>query len=833
MIWNYLSVAWRNLLKNKLHSSINIFGLSIGLATCMMIALYVRDETTFDRFWAKADSLYRIDTYITLPGQETRAVASVPGPFQVDVPPQLPDSIARVARVYENAGAFKVGDKTLSMGVSVVDPDILEMFDLTVISGDMAAALSDANGMALNAESAIRLFGRTDVLGETVDLTVYSAERRFEIRAIYADLPHNTTMRFGPMLRLNDEDFRHQSFLVDSWFSLNNTTFAELKPGVNLADLQARIGSYIDGAVESPFTDQAGNSLPVSRNMRFEFKPLTSLQLGGNVRAQMKPVGSQQRVALFAVIALLILTLACINFINLTTAKATQRAREVALRKVLGAERRQLMLQFFGESMLLSFTALIIALVLLEAGLPLLNASLNRQLMLQLADVDTLLLLMGLLFVVGVLGGVYPALILSGFRPAFVLRANKSADVGGVPLVRQVLVVAQFSVSIVLLIATAVIYGQMLYVSSQNPGYRTDNILLVHNGYRMGGNEAQKQFLAQLAALPGVTAVARGNGHPMQGNENNENYRLPSDVEGKMSLIGVEMTGANMLQLYAPKLLAGRLYNPDLQSDFYPSGQDVSEGRRDGGNVILNSMAAAKMGYAKPADALGQVFLQGVGRDQTGEGIWARFTIVGVVEPMRFQSLKTPLRPMVYKLGDAAMGNLHVAFTGNRTALRQQIEAMWTAKYPDIPFSYNFVDGIMTLEFAQERSMAQLLGAFAGLAILIACLGLFGLASFTAEHRTKEIGIRKVLGARVVDVVRLLVWQFSRPILLANLIAWPVAYLAMSTWLQSFPFRLDTWVIWPISVGVGCVALLIAWGTVGGNAAVVARLNPVISLRRD
>jgi len=526
-------------------------------------------------------------------------------------------------------------------------------------------------------------------------------------------------------------------------------------------------------------------------------------------------------------IAGLILLIACINFMNLATAKSTQRAREVALRKVLGAQRGQLILQFLGESILIALIGLFLGITLVELALPFYNDFLGRELSFTYGDSLTLYILLGLVVSVGVVGGAYPALILSGFLPARVLRANKSAETSSSIIFRNALVVLQFTISIALIVSAAVVYGQMLYATSMDPGFKKDNMLVVRGLNQKGANKKREAFKQEVLRLSSVKKVALSSDRPSSGNNSNTSVTIPGTDSGDI-LLGRYNVDHDFFETYDIPLITGRFYNRDYVTDGLPSPNSVKEGEVAEGSIVINEVAVGRLGFVSAEESIGKTLRMGIGNSKSAD-----LKIIGVTHPIQFQSLREMVRPEMYLLTSWNIENLNISFEGNPTALVSQIEKIWKQLIPLIPFGYEFVDETMAKEFTQEEALASMLATFSLLAVAIACLGLYGLAAFTAERRTKEIGIRKVLGASVLDIVRLLLWQFSKPILLANLIAWPLAVWGMLTWLENFPYRLDGWIMVPLCLLAGIIALTIAWITVGGNAAKVARSNPIKALRYE
>jgi putative ABC transport system permease protein len=547
----------------------------------------------------------------------------------------------------------------------------------------------------------------------------------------------------------------------------------------------------------------------------------------------MTPGNDERTIKTFAVIALLILAMAVVNFTNLATARAGQRAREVALRKVLGATRRQLIVQFVAESILISAVAMLLALALVELLVKPFAAFLNADLALHyLGGGGILVPAIALTLIVGIVSGLYPAFFLSRFKPAQVLKANRSAaETPGSGRLRTALVVAQFAVSIGLIICTAVIYGQTVYARHVDPGYKRDHILQVQDMNRYQVIPKVQSIVEQMKRVPGVVAVGLTDIGVNTDNQNNTGLIPPGS--NKQVLIGQYGVDEGFLDAMGMKLLAGRWFDrnrpmDDLTFDFpIQKPQEIAYAQR-GINVVLNQYAVRKLGFKSPQDAIGKVVKSELFEPGTG---MANINIIGVVGDTRFRSVRTPIEPIMFQDQHKGPGWMIIRYRGDPATVEAAIESQWKQMVNDVPFQAKFSEDVMRDLYKAEDSRAKIFAAFSLLAVVIGCLGLFGLAAFTAERRTKEIGIRKVLGARTRDIVRLLVWQFSRPVIIANVIAWPVAWWMMRDWLNGFDQRIP---LTPIPfILAAAIALGIAIATVVGHAMKVARANPIHALRYE
>ncbi|MCJ9428009.1 ABC transporter permease [Kordiimonas marina] len=834
MFQNYLNVALRNLIKHKLYSAINIIGLAVGLAACILISLYVRDELSFDKFWSNANNIYRLQTTFKIPGREPFVTVMAQGPSKHALKEYFSEDIDKVTRFNNMNTILRYKGGVYSQEMMWTDPETADMFSFDVVEGDIHKALHDNASLAISQSLAKKYFGDEDPLGKVVTVNVHRLQRDYRVAAVFKDLPHNTVLKFDALAMIDEKDFAQEPWEFTQWFSVNNYVYFTLKPGVNIARVNDQLAAFTNKNITMPSAITGGQKRDASSFITYDTLALPDVELHSpRSGMEMKAAGSLTTVIIFSAIAGLILLIACINFMNLATAKSTQRAREVALRKVLGAKRGQLVLQFIGESVFIAAIGLVLGFVLVELALPAFNQFIGKDMVFNYGDPVVLLLLVGLTVTVGVLGGAYPALVLSGFLPARVLKANKSAETSGSMRLRSVLVVVQFSISIALIIATGVVYGQKLYATNMNPGFNKDNLLVIHNVGRTGARDKQEALKQEILRMPNVTSAAFSDDTPGTSDENNTSVKVPGSETDQSILLGVQNVDYDFLKTYQIKLLAGRNYSRDRTMDGVPDGSKAKDGEMLPGTVILNVGALRRLGFGTPKEAIGKQITMGIA-GPNGKPAKTLMTVIGVIPEIHFQTLKNMLRPEMYLYrSHSPFDSLTVRFKGNPEALIKRIEGTWKSMITTVPYEYDFVDQNLAEAFDREANTSILLGIFSGLAIIIACLGLYGLASFTAERRTKEIGIRKVMGATVFDVVRLLIWQFSKPVLIANLIAWPVAAYGLMRWLQNFPYRLDSWYLVPCCIAAGLLALLVAWVTVGGNAAKVARANPIKALRYE
>jgi putative ABC transport system permease protein len=845
MFQNYITTALRNILKHKLYSAINIFGLAIGLMSCILILLFVQDEVSYDKWFPESEKVVRLHTGYFTPGRvpfETVASAGRMAPAIKEFASDLVDKAGRLVFI---GPTITKDDKIFNESVTLADPEFLDIFNLPMIKGNSKTALSKPGDMIISENMAIKYFGSPDVLGETLVLCCVNAEPYpVKITGVMKNLPTNTHLRFNFLGYLDPPIFKNASNMLETWTSVNTYGYFKLKDGVTAQDLENRIVDWKDSKV-SPFVEMMASrqvqngsdssaSLPKPSEMiKHRVMYLNDLHLNarkhsGNM-GDLSPMGDINMVYAFSGIAILILVIACINFMNLSTARASARAREVALRKVMGASRTQVAVQLLGEAIITTFFALIIAIMGVELTLPFYSNAVDKELSLDYMNSGALLGgLMGLSVAVGLISGSYPALYLSRFMPAKILKSNQSSSDGGSGNLRSVLVIFQFAISIGLMVATAVVYGQTTFAQNKDPGYTTQNKLIV-NGLRRASMRDQKDALKQqLLRIDGVTGVAFSSEAPSEDNENNTGFALQSvggdeATQAQSVIINYYSIGYDFLDVYDIKPLYGRGFEEARGSDERkPPVEDDDSIQKS--SVLINEMAATQLGFSNAEDAIGRAL-----RQDSRE-----HTIIGVLPNIHFRSLKFGIRPSIYWLSKNRFNRATVQFdTENISKLVTDVENVWKTLAPTTPPSHAFLSEMLGAQYSKEKGEANLFAAFSLLAVLVASLGLYGLASFTAERRTKEIGLRKVMGARVFDIIRLLVWQYSKYVLIANIIAWPIAGYFMLDWLENFQYRMDIIILPILFVLAGLVALLIAWGTVASHAAGVARTNPIKALRYE
>ncbi|WP_394176058.1 ABC transporter permease [Thalassotalea litorea] len=826
LLTNYFQTGWRNLLKNKLFSMINIIGLAIGLAACALIMMFVKHETSYDNFWENADRIHRSHITFAIPGRDPMHASSSPGPLIHALKKDFPQ-VEYASRIGGWGPTIEHNGQVFVEQIKLVDTDFAKIFSVNVLKGDLEAALQDNSSIVLNESLAKKYFGDQDPIGQVLALDFNFFKKDYQVAAIIADTPRNSQIDLPALIAIDETAWQEQNYMFHAWFSVNSQLFFTTHRAQDLADINQQFDDFANR--NFPQMPIGGDDAKASDFIKLSAMNIQDLHLNAIGFGEMRPQGSKTTVITFSAIAVLILLIACINFMNLSTAHAAKRAKEVSLRKVLGATRRNLITQFLGESVLMTLISVILAFAMVELALPFYNEVLNQQLAVSY-DLNTIASLLLLATSVGVLSGLYPAFILSGFRPATVLKANKSAETGASLKLRAALVIFQFAVSIGLFVSTSVVYSQMQYAKQMDAGFNKDNMLVINRVSREEASNKRELLLQEIVKHPQVTAITYSNETPGNTNENNTTMRTPQMPEEDALILGQRAIGYGFFQAYEINLIAGRAYDKN-RSDITPTDEQLRAGENFPGSIVINESALRRFGFDNADSALGKTLI--TGRGDPGEDLFVELVIIGVVEDVHFNSLHATIRPEVYPLSAEFANSISVRFTGSPEQLVEDVKTLWRQEIPGIPFSHSFVEDNIAELYQAEQGQATMFAVFSALAILVASLGLFGLASFTADRRTKEIGVRKVMGAGVFDIVKMLMWQFTKPVMIASLIAWPVAFYYMSDWLEAFVYRIDTSAILGLSVVAALFALCIAWITVASNAIRVARANPIKALRYE
>ena len=808
MFKNYFKIAVRNLWKNKGFTFINIAGLAIGLSCFILIALYVVDELSYDRFYPNAERIYRIDADIKFGGNQLTLTESS-DPMGSTLKKDYPQ-VEEYTRIYASEG-----DKLVRKGNDYINEDkivyadstFFKIFPQKLISGETKDALDAPNTVVISETAAKKYFSTGDAAGKIVEID----KKPFKVTAVIKDMPHNSHFHFDFILSMKNVDYGWNNFL-----SNNFQTYIELKPGTDYQVFEKNFDQVLDKYV----LPQAKQYMPGLNSME-EFRksgnylnyfltPLTKIHLYSHRFPEFEANGNIQYVYIFGAIALFILLIACINFMNLSTARSASRAKEVGIRKVLGTEKKNLVTQFLSESTLMAIISLALAMIIAYFVLPLFNNIASKSLSLDsIVSSGFLPFLIALPFLVGLLAGLYPAFFLSKFKPVVVLKGKINAGFKK-SFLRSGLVVFQFFTSIVLIIGTVVVYKQLHFIQTTNLGFSKDQVLMIDGAGALGKND--EAFKNDVLGMQGVKSGTVSGYLPVASSRSDNTYSKDAVMDPKNALSMQNwVVDYDYINTLGMQIVKGRNFSKDFGTDSTA--------------VILNETAAKVLGYADP---IGKKIYQST--DGNGKRMTA-YTIIGIVKDFHFESLRENIYPLGLMLGH---NNSEMSFkiaTSNIKPLISQIQSKWKALAPGMPFSYRFLDDAFNKMYRSEQRVGQVSITFSLLAILIACLGLFGLVTYMAEQRTKEIGVRKVLGATVSNIVTMLSKDFLKLVAIASLFAFPVAWWVMHQWLQDFAFRIK--IEWWVFILAALIALLIALLTVSVQAIKAAIANPVKSLRTE
>lgn len=816
---NFLTIGLRSLAKERAYALISIGGLALGLAGCLIILSYIHYERSYDAWLPGSDRAFQVQTTWNHPDQPVEHSQNSPFPVRDLLAKQFPQ-IDRISVVRAGPAPVLRGGVPVFVDTISVDPDFFDIVRLPFAYGD-AAALRDPQSIILTETEAVKQFGTSDVVGRTWSGGAGAGKRDSRVGAVLRDLPRNSSLRFGMVLRNDPALYDGLPASFTGWSASEQQHFVRLRPGADVTAINRALPAWEARTVPAevgPFD--------------LRLVPVSDIHLGEAQAGALTPGGDSRTLTTFAAVALLILAMAVINFVNLSTARATQRAHEVGLRKTLGASRRQIVMQFFAESLLTTSVALLLGVAIAELAIPQLAVWTGTSLdMIYLGDNGILLpaLLLGL--ATSLVGSLYPAIYLSRVRPAATLRKGQGFGLASGGKLRAALVLLQFAIAIGLIVCTVVIYLQTRHAETIDPGYNRDGLIQIDAAWRFAGDSSRyAASKRELLAIPGVVAAARTNLALAPSNRSSVGARMPA--ASAATSIGAYAVDTDFFATMRAPLVAGRGFSDRFGGDLVPRAEEDTAAaamqlRGSGVNVVLNRSAVQALGFADPTAAVGKSFRLTL---EEADGIPA--TIIGVVGDMRVRTPRDPLEPIAYLFDPGRTSQVLVRYAGARPAeVRAAIAKVWQRFEPEIPFQARFAEDILAEVYTADRVRGRLFAGFAALAIVIACLGLYSLAAFTTENRTREIGIRKVFGATVADIVRLLAWQFSKPVVAANLIAWPAAWWAMRDWLDQFDVRIAL-TPGPFALA-GAIALGIALVTIIGHATRVARASPIHALRYE
>ena len=804
MIRNYFKTAWRNIVKQKAYSMINIVGLAIGLAACILILQYVSFELSYENFHEKKDRIYRVqqDRYDNgkLSTQWAAGAYAAGNMFKESIP-EIEEYVKLVRR---SEAITEVNNEPLKIDkVFFASEAFFNVFTYPLLSGNAATALSEPFTAAISETTARNLFGSTNLTGKTMRL---NRRDNYKITAVFKDPPVNTQLKpnilisYATFIKRQGPDSNPET----AWLWDGCLTYLTLRPGADPAAVETKFAPIVEKQVGSELKN-------FNASVVYKLQPLKDIHLYSHYMMEPEPNGDGKTVYLLLGIAFFIAVIAWVNYINLATARAINRAKEVGIRKTMGSHRRQLIYQFLSESAVLNFLALLLAILVVLLAIPGFNSLSGQQLSFSLLGKMDFWVWLSALFIVGVLfSGLYPAFVLSGFKTIEVLKGKMVATRQGV-LLRKGLVVFQFAASLFLLIGTAAVYSQIQYMRKQSLGIDIDQTLvvtppIVTDSLYMQKLTSFKESLQSQSYIRHATVSTTIPGQPVDWNAGG--IKLVGSPESSQKQYRVIGGDYDFIKVFGLKLVAGRQFSKEYSTD-----EEA---------VIFNRKGVEQLGFNKPADAIGKRI-----------DFWGRqYTVIGVTENFHQQSLREAYEPLIIRLTPDAQGFLSVRFTGaEASATIGLVKANWNKFFPGNTFEYFFLDDHFNKQYKADQRFGQVFGLFTTLAILVACLGLFGLASFTTLQRTREIGIRKVLGASVSGILKLLYREFALLLLIAFVVAIPLAWLTISSWLQNYAFRIN--IHWMFFVLPFIVILVIALLTVSFQSVKAALANPVKSLRTE
>jgi len=821
MLKNYIKIAFRNLFKQKLYSAINIFGLAVGIASCVLIGLYVQNEWSFDEFHSKSDRIYR--AWVEQPTQAGQKTINTATPLALG--PALHNNIPEVetvAYLYNFSNLVRHGKTpdAFEENVLVAGADFFRIFDFNLLHGNPSTVFSDPSSIVITPETAIQFFGNKSPVGENISIRLGSEFHEFTVSGIIEEAPINSSLQYRMIIPDENLKYLISEQQRESWFNIFGSTYVLLRDDAEVSALSDKFDKMLQGIL--------GDEVHSETNYTIGLQPLTDIHLNTDFPSNLASVSDPVYSYILGAVALLILLIACVNFMTLSISRSAARAKEVGIRKTIGALRYHLMGQFWGEALLMTALSLAAGVMLAELLLPLFNDLSGTSLDLSFTY-QTITVMGGAVVLVSLIAGIYPALILSGFQPVEVLkgRLSLSADKS---FFRQTMVVVQFALSIALITGTFIVHKQLNYVQQKDLGYQKDQMLVVKSGFSPGPrtplsrvieNSFQRKRILQseMKGISGVKSITASSFTPVQtagwfrlGFRNDQN---------EMKSFHGNIVDEDFIPTMGIKLIEGRNFSKDNPSDRQRA-------------LIVNREMVEYFGWENP-----------IGARLPGPE-FNDHEIIGVVENFHYESLHTPVEPlalaMSYELLLSGVNNMSLSnssapryslklSTDNLPSLMDRIREGWEKVAPEAPFEYAFVDDALNSQYRQEQQLSRIVTAGSVIAIVIACMGLFGLASLMVIRRTKEIGVRKVLGASIREIIFLVNKEFTRLVGIAFLIAVPGAWLVMQQWLQDFSYRIS---LGPgIFLLTGALTMLVAWLTVGYQSWKAAHINPVDSLRSE
>lgn len=817
MLGNYALALYRSFRRRPLYAGLNVFGLAIGLATFLVLSLVVRFETGFDSWVPDAEKIYRVNQIFSPPGMQAQKAAATAGVVLPVLRADYPQIEAGVQLMPED-GAVIIGDRIEKQSIELIGGDFFGVFALPLLSGDRRTAL--VPGAVVLTESLSRkYFGTTSVLGRSIAISVYGRREAYRIGGVLKDLPPNSSLKVDVLVPLSAAD-KARPGVFDNWFTGSLYTYVKFQSSDGAGQVSKDLAGFVERHAKGP----AGSD---STRIELQLTALRDIHFADrDLLFPPRPGADWRAVASLGVVGLLTVLIAALNYVNLASAQSILRAREVAIRKVVGADRSTLLVQFMAEAMLLTLLAGLLAVMLVELSLPIVNAVGGTALSLYDSG-STLLVFLGMTLAVGIVAGAYPAILISRYAASAVLASAKAPGGGKMgSRVRLILVLVQFAVATGFAICTLVVGAQTRHLQEADRGFQREGLILVESAASPDLSARQGAVLATLGQTPGAAGVTLASVEPATSN------LLVSPVSrsgltGQPPSLALTVVGKDFFATYGIRTVAGRVFESSRVEDDLAGSRSIGASPRTF-NIVINRGAARALGFSSAAQAVGQTV-----QFPLADGM-ATGQIVGVVEDVRFMSPQEPI-PATYYLYDSKWidgGIAAVRFAGVSDAeMMDRLRESWKRVAPDVPFAAETADGKLSEFFQEEKRRAALFAAGSFVTVALGCVGLFGLASFTTTRRVKEVGIRKSLGASTADVLKLMIGEFLKPVLLANLIAWPVSWLILRVWLLEFDDRISLDLSYFLIVSVGAFVLAIA--TVAEQAYRVARTEPARALRYE
>lgn len=808
MFKNYFKIVFRNSKKHPLYVFINLFGLAIGMAVSIVILLYVRYELSYDNYHHDVDRLFRVSrAWFNPDGQESLHLGHVAPPFGPLIQSDFPEDVEASARMMMADPLIKNGDESfVEYEFFMADPEVFDVFSWKVIEGEGKEALKDADGVILSESTAKRYFGNQSAIGKELGMEIAGMEFTLQVRGVMEDMPDNSHFHVDFLASMIPvvQFYGGQEAFMGNYGSNNFSTYLKLAEGVDPDVFEDKLAGMIDRHM-----GETGQGVAMSKTTDLFLWPIQDIHLHSNLDSEIEANGNIDYVYIYGAVALFILLIACINFMNLSTARSSLRSMEVGLRKAMGADKLVLVRQFMGEGFVMTFISMLIALVLVILFLPIFSDFLEKPLTLNFfTHPEYLLWIGGIILFVGMIAGSYPALFLSGFAPAKVLKGAFKAGKGHENF-RSVLVVGQFAISVVLIVAVLVVIGQLSYMQNKDLGFEKEDMVVLPSTNRI--NENYQIIKDRLENHDGIMEVSMSSRVPS--GRLLDNQGASAEVNGELTQLNSRIADVhvahNFLETYGIPIVAGRSFDYQLASDSTEA-------------FILNETAIREIGWSSPDEAIGKAFNYGSRRG----------FVTGVMQDFHFENLHQPIVPIVFMIPTDRNNNVSIKIEADkRDQVLEYLKGEWAVFNPGFPFEPNFVDEDFNRQYEAEERVKTIFTFFSALAIVISVSGLLGLVTFATQQRTREIGIRKVMGAETSNILLLLGKDFLKLVAIGFIIAIPISWFGMDSWLQDFAYHIG--ISWTTFLWAGLIAGLIAAVTVTSQTLRAAWANPIKSIKSE